>query len=116
MKVQVILFGVALLAVFSQQPANAGTPSPASDSGMQMKTDAVATKASATGIVKVVDAAAGKITISHGPVAAVNWPAMTMAFKATPTQIAATHVGQEVDFEFVLKGMDGTLTRIVPAK
>lgn len=83
---------------------------------MQMETHAVATKASATGTVKVVDGAGGKITISHGPVAALNWPAMTMAFKATQAQMAAVHVGQKVDFEFLSKGMDGTLTRIGPAK
>lgn len=116
MKTQTYLLVAALLAAASQQPSNAGSPSPASDSGMQMKTEAVATKASATGIVKVADAGAGKITISHGPVAALNWPAMTMAFKATPAQLAAVRVGQKVDFEFVSKGMDGTLTSIKPLK
>lgn len=116
MKRQVTLMVVALLAVSSQQPCNAGTPGPPSDGGMPMKTDAVATKASATGTVKVVDAAAGKITISHGPVAALKWPAMTMAFKATPAQLVSVHVGQKVDFEFLSTGMDGTLTRIIPVK
>jgi Cu(I)/Ag(I) efflux system protein CusF len=116
MKTQTYLLVAVLLAAASQQPSNAGTPSPASDGGMQMKTDASVTKASATGIVKVVDATAGKITISHGPVAALNWPAMTMAFKATPQQLASVHVGQKVDFEFLSKGMDGTLTRIWPGK
>jgi len=116
MKLQTVMIVAALLAASSQQASNAGSPSPASDHPMQMKTDAVATKASATGIVKVVDAAAGKLSIFHGPVAALNWPAMTMAFKATPSQLAAVHVGQKVDFEFVSNGMDGTLTRIGPAK
>ena len=116
MKLPTALFVAALLTPSLQQPSNAGSPSPASDHAMQMKNDAVATKASASGIVKVVDAAAGKITISHGPVAALNWPAMTMAFKATPAQIAAVRMGQKVDFEFVSKGMDRTLTRIAPVK
>jgi Cu(I)/Ag(I) efflux system protein CusF len=108
---------VALLAAASLQQGNAGTtPTPASGQSMQMKTAPVATKASATGIVKVVDATAGKITISHGPVVALNWPAMSMAFKATPQQLASVHVGQKVDFEFVSTGMDGTLTSIKPAK
>lgn len=117
MKLQMTVIVAALLAAVSLQPSNAGTTqTPASGQSMPMKTDALATKASATGIVKVVDAAAGKITISHGPVATLNWPAMTMAFKATPAQVATVHVGQKVDFEFVSKGIDGTLTRITPVK
>ena len=116
MKLSATVFAAALLAASLQQPGHAGNPSPASDHAMQMKSDAVATKSSATGIVKVVDAAAGTIAISHGPVAVLHWPAMTMAFKATPAQMAAVRVGQKVDFEFVSKGMDGTLTRIVPGK
>lgn len=116
MKTQTTFLIAALLTASLQPMSSTASPGPASDLAMQMKTDAVATKASAAGIVKVVDSAAGKITISHGPVAALNWPAMTMAFKATPAQMAAVHVGQKVGFDFVSKGMDGTLTRIAPAK
>jgi len=116
MKLQTVMMVATLLAASSAQAGNAGSSSPASDHPMQMKTDAVATKASATGIVKTVDASAGKITIAHGPVAAVKWPAMTMTFKATPAQVAAVHVGQKVDFDFVLQGMDATITRVSPAK
>jgi Cu(I)/Ag(I) efflux system protein CusF len=35
---------------------------------------------SATGVVKLIDMDAQKITIEHGPIAALNWPAMTMRF------------------------------------
>jgi Cu(I)/Ag(I) efflux system protein CusF len=115
MKLQLAVITV-LLAASLQQPSKAGSPSPASDQPMQMKTNAVATRASATGTVNVVDTTAGKITISHGPVASLNWPAMTMAFKATPQQLASVHVGQKVDFEFVSHGMGGTLTSIKPVK
>ncbi|MBS0455928.1 MAG: copper-binding protein [Proteobacteria bacterium] len=83
---------------------------------MQMKADAGATKASATGIVKTVDVATGTMTISEDPVPSLNWPAMIMTFKATPAQLASVHAGQKVAFSFVSKGMDGTLTRIEPAK
>jgi Cu(I)/Ag(I) efflux system protein CusF len=116
MKLQTALFVAALFAASLQQPSNAGNTSPASAQSMQSQTTAVGTRASATGRVMIVDATAGRITISHGPVAALKWPAMTMAFKATPAQMAAVHVGQKVDFEFVSKGMDGTLTRIGPTK
>ncbi len=72
--------------------------------------------ASATGSVEAVDAAAGKITIAHGAVDALQWPAMTMAFKATPEQIASVRIGQKVNFEFQSQGMDATISRIEPVK
>lgn len=68
--------------------------------------------AMATGTVDKMDTAAGTITISHGAVESLNWPAMTMAFKATPDQIASVEPGQKVAFEFTSSGMDGTITSI----
>lgn len=70
------------------------------------------TTAMATGTVESVDAAAGKITIAHGAVDALKWPAMTMAFKATPEQVASVKAGQKVEFEFETKGMEATITKI----
>ncbi len=72
--------------------------------------------ASATGTVESIDAAAGKITLAHGPVESLGWPAMTMAFKVTPEQIAAVQVGQRVNFQFESRGMDATITQIEPAR
>ena len=63
-----------------------------------------------------MDTGAGKITIAHGPVEALKWPAMTMAFKASPEQLASVKAGQQVEFEFEAKGMDSTITRITPTK
>lgn len=73
---------------------------------------AMAKMASATGTIESVDAAAGKITIAHGPVEALKWPAMTMSFKATPEQIASVGAGQKVQFEFTAEGMNATITRV----
>lgn len=72
--------------------------------------------ASASGTVESVDKEAGEITIAHGAVKEVDWPAMTMAFKATPEQIASVRAGQKVDFQFEAKGMEATITSISPAK
>lgn len=68
----------------------------------------------ATGTVESIDAAAGKITIDHGPVDALGWPAMTMGFQATPEQIASVQAGQRVRFEFTAEDMNATITRIEP--
>ena len=37
----------------------------------------------ATGVVKSVDRAKGTVTLAHGPVKSLNWPAMTMPFTVT---------------------------------
>ena len=71
---------------------------------------------SASGTIESIDAAGGKIEISHGPVATLEWPAMTMGFRATPEQISAVQVGQPVDFDFTVQGPEATLTNIEPAR
>jgi len=53
-----------------------------------------------TGTVTQVDAAAGTITINHGPIEAVSWPAMTMQFTAeNPAILQGIAVGDAVSFE-----------------
>ena len=86
------------------------------DEGRKPMPSATSTSASATGTIQSVDAAAGNITIAHGPVAALGWPAMTMTFKASPEQVASVKAGEKVDFAFESKGMQATITRIDPAK
>jgi Cu(I)/Ag(I) efflux system protein CusF len=46
--------------------------------GMAAAADAVH---QASGKVTKVDRSAGRVTIAHGPVASLKWPAMTMAFE-----------------------------------
>lgn len=67
---------------------------PMMESGEQGQT------ASAEGSVTAIDEAAGTIAIDHGPVPAVNWPAMTMAFEADEAVRHGVGVGEEVAFEF----------------
>ena len=60
---------------------------------------------SATGVVKLIDKDAQKITIEHGPIAALNWPAMTMRFTLTPeTPLQNIKPGDNVEFSFVQQG------------
>jgi Cu(I)/Ag(I) efflux system membrane fusion protein len=71
----------------------------------------------AEGIVEAVDAKAGELTIQHGPVDALKWPAMTMAFKtANAAQLTAAPPGTKVAFEFVERSPgEWVITRIDPA-
>lgn len=131
MKMHAFLFATVLLAGCSQAPSNAGDtkaasteeakmpaaePAPMASESPAMGTEAAAKKASATGTVEAVDAAAGKIMIAHAPVDALQWPAMTMGFKATPEQVASVQAGQKVQLEFESKGMEATITQITPVK
>jgi Cu(I)/Ag(I) efflux system protein CusF len=65
-----------------------------------------------TGQVKTVDAKAGAVTIHHGPIAALGWPAMTMTFKATPAALQAAKPGQTV--RFTLQTADNQVIAIRP--
>ncbi len=73
---------------------------------------APATAASAIGVVKAVDPVAKTITLDHGAVAALQWPAMIMTFKTGNVDVSPIKPGDHVAFEFTSTGMDGTLTKI----
>lgn len=73
-------------------------------------------EAKGMGVVKSIDAAGGKVTIAHEPIASLSWPAMTMAFNASPDLLAAVKEGDRVHFEFS-QGEDGsTLSVLQPRK
>lgn len=74
------------------------------------------TMANGAGVVTAVDAKAGTVTIHHGPIAALNWPAMTMAFKASsPSVLKGVKVGQSVKFQLMRMGGSVQLTAIQPS-
>ena len=56
----------------------------------------------AQGKVAGVDLKAGTLSLDHGPVASLKWPAMTMEFKAANSGLLeGLKTGQAVNFEFV---------------
>ena len=65
-----------------------------------------------TGTVTAVDAATGKITLDHGAIPAVGWPAMKMAFSAKPDLLKGIAVGDKVDFDLTVSGSAGEVTAI----
>ncbi len=71
-----------------------------------------------TGTVQKVDATNGRITIAHGPINSIQWPAMTMTFavqnKKLLNQVVA---GEKIEFDLVQAAQDQyTVTRITPIK
>lgn len=66
-----------------------------------------------TGVIKAIDAKAGKLTIQHGPIPAIGWPAMTMGFKANPPILLnGLKVGEKIGFDVKAAGMDAEVTAI----
>ena len=67
-----------------------------------VKSGAVGAGHQAEGTVESVDAKTGRVSISHGPVASLKWPAMTMDFKtANNSLVKDLKPGSTVAFEFV---------------
>ena len=65
-----------------------------------------------SGTVTAVDAMAGKITLDHGAIPAVDWPAMKMSFLAKPDLLKGIAVGDKVDFDLTVTGSAGEVTHI----
>ena len=54
------------------------------------------------GVVRSIDTNANTVTIAHGPIAALGWPAMTMAFHVrAPEMLNGVTVGARVHFDLM---------------
>jgi Cu/Ag efflux protein CusF len=71
-----------------------------------------------TGTVKKVDPAKHMVNLSHGPIPAINWPAMTMDFPVAPeVDLGSVKAGQAVEFTLAEAGGGKyTVTSIKPSK
>jgi Cu/Ag efflux protein CusF len=80
-----------------------------------MKTNKKATTAAhqGVGVIKEINAATGVVTLDHGPITSLNWPAMTMGFKVKDkTLLDNIKPGNKVDFTLVQAGKDYVITSI----
>lgn len=58
-------------------------------------------KHSAEAVVESVDAGQGKVTLAHGPVKSLGWPAMTMGFTVKDKALLdRLRVGEKVNVQF----------------
>jgi Cu/Ag efflux protein CusF len=71
----------------------------------------------AEGTVDGVDAKTGMLSLNHGPVPTLKWPAMTMEFKvANDSLLRGLKPGAKVKFEFVERQQgEWVITSITPA-
>jgi Cu(I)/Ag(I) efflux system membrane fusion protein len=64
--------------------------------------------ATGRGMVQSVDAANGMVTIQHGPIPELGWPAMTMSFKvAQPVLLRGLQRGSRVEFAVLTQPQGG---------
>ena len=85
---------------------NAAGPAPTANSA-----NAAQTVYSASGNVTAITS--DRVTISHGPVEGLGWPAMTMTFTARdPAMLRGVGVGDRVTFQFRHEGNDYPLTSL----
>ena len=65
------------------------------------------------GTVKKVDPAGGKVTLAHGPIQTINWPAMTMTYGVKDKALLGKlSQDKKVEFEFVQQGSDYEITSV----
>ncbi|MFW2853761.1 copper-binding protein [Sphingomonas sp. TX0543] len=66
-----------------------------------------------TGVITAIDTKANTLTIRHGAIPSVSWPAMTMTFKASsPTLLHGLSVGQTIGFDVRTQGMAAEVTAV----
>lgn len=99
-----------LIDAESNLKAAIGSFGHASHGGKPAQTEAapgasVAAGHKASGSIENMDAKAGTVSISHGPIDSLKWPAMTMEFKvANAALLKDLKPGAPVAFEFVERG------------
>ena len=92
---------VALVAgpAFAQHAGHpASMPSMSAKDHAAMAASLAGDTVQGTGLVKGVNAKGGTVTLHHGPIAALKWPAMTMTFKASADVLKSAKTGQKVKF------------------
>jgi Cu(I)/Ag(I) efflux system protein CusF len=90
-----MLFAISAMAVAGAALAQAAHDTPAVNA---VDHAAVTPGAQGVGIIKKLDMKSGSVTLQHGPIAALSWPAMTMSFKAEPGLLQGLKVGEKVNF------------------
>jgi len=113
---KVVMFVAAASLVIQTFPAMvqaAETQDPHAGHHMPSETKAQAATYKASGVVKKIDAAKGSVTLAHGPVAELKWPAMTMGFTVKDKALLEKLVvGKKIDFEFIEQGKSYVVTAV----
>jgi Cu/Ag efflux protein CusF len=105
----------AAVAGFGHAAPTVSQPSAQDDAAT--KAGPASTVHQAEGKVETIDAGSGVASISHGPVASLKWPPMTMAFKVANESLRKDlKPGAAISFEFVERAPgEWVITSVKPA-
>lgn len=111
-----IVAPLALLALLAS-PAHAAEMKDMPGMKMDADKSAAGQVHKGQGTVNSVDAKAGKVNLTHGPVPSLNWPGMTMDFQVKDNAVLkGVAPGQKVEFSIAQTGQSQfVITRITPA-
>ena len=105
----VLALSVSAIPTVRAQGMGGGMDMKGMDMGKDKKSESKTHKG--TGTVKNVDSAAGKVTIAHGPISTMKWPAMNMTFTVKDKALLGKlSQDKKVEFEFVQQGSDYVIT------
>jgi Cu(I)/Ag(I) efflux system protein CusF len=108
MKLSILLASISLaLALSACGQADQPSSNAVAQNGGTANTSEVY---SGTGKVTAIDS--GRVTIAHGPIEGIGWPAMTMTFTAPNGLAERVTVGSEVAFSFRQDGSAYVLTAL----
>jgi Cu(I)/Ag(I) efflux system protein CusF len=116
MKLTLIAIVTALAALSLNAYAEEMNMGGESMQSMSRQTAMEVSEVSAEGIVKATDTEKHLVTIAHGPIPAMSWPAMTMSFNATTKQLASLKAGDKVAFGFRTDGKTASIVSIKTLK
>jgi Cu(I)/Ag(I) efflux system protein CusF len=103
------LIGATLILSAGGAPAQGGAGMSDTKKMPAMNDSKKATTANGTGTITDLNAANHKVTLDHGPMPAIKWPAMKMEFAVAPSvDLAKLKTGDKVSF--TLSGSGGTYT------
>lgn len=99
---------VMVVLMSTLAPVAVAQPGVMNGKGMEMKgMQNKETAHKAAGVVTNVDPAKSRVTIKHGPVQTMKWPAMTMAFTVKDkAMLDRMPKDSRIEFEFVQQGRD----------
>ncbi len=102
---------LVVLAAFFSAPGMAASDHGSHDSHAAMQTAAPAEPQMILGEIKKVDKAAGKVTVTHGPLTNLGMPAMTMVFRVKDsTWLDQMKDGDKI--RFMAEQLNGVLTLV----
>ena len=110
---KLLVFGLATLPFALSGCGKSGEPQQQNSAAAANATTAQSSEQTFSGRGDVTKISGDGVTISHGPIEGIGWPAMTMTFKVESPQMSqGINVGDPVAFQFRQTGGSYTLTSI----